>query len=177
MMVFNSCFFHFFTLLVPENVVHSTEKIWIRILAVLRDHWLAAALTPGAILHQSPKTVCPHLCMNVRSFRARLLERFWGNPVSQFWHLISIKHKKCYIFADWLGWKCYQSDSGVRNIIALRVCGMFLSLAMVVWFFSEESQVRYMHFVIFIFFIIIIIIIFSVIFKLVKQCCSLLMCN
>lgn len=106
-----SCIFFFFWFL--GNIAHSTEKIWMRILALLQNHWLAVALTSRATLHQSLKTVCLHLCMNVRSFRARLLERLWGNPVSQFWHLITIKHKEWCISADWLEWDWFQLHSAV----------------------------------------------------------------
>lgn len=60
------------------------KKIWLWSLPIFQACWLAVALNPGAILHQSPKTVCLHLCMNVRSFRARLLEGLCGNSVSQF---------------------------------------------------------------------------------------------
>lgn len=98
-------------LLLPVNAAHSTKKMWIAIRAILQHCWLSVALNPS---HQSPQTVRLHLYMNVRSFRARLLERLWGNPVSQFWHLISIKHRNCY--ADWLEWK----DSVVSNIILLK---------------------------------------------------------
>lgn len=87
----DSCFFF---PLVSENFRHLAKKILIWILAVVFDHWLAVALTPRAMLHQSRKTASPYLSMNVKSFRARLLERLWGNPVSRFWHLISIKHKR-----------------------------------------------------------------------------------
>lgn len=96
-------------ILCSVNIAHSAEEMWIKIPAILKNLWLAVALAPGAIWHQSPKTVCLHLCMNVRSLRARSLERLWWNPVSQFWHLISIKHKERCICADELDWK----DSGI----------------------------------------------------------------
>lgn len=111
-LAFCSLFFN----LCSVNIAHSTEEMWIKIPAILKNLWLAVALAPGAILHQSPKTVCLHLCMNVRSLRARSLERLWWNPVSQFWHLISIKHKKRCICADWLDWK----DSGILPFFSLR---------------------------------------------------------
>lgn len=124
-----------------HTVAHSTEKSWIRILAVLQDRWLAVGLTPRAILHQSPKTVCFHLCINVRSFRARLLKRLWGNLVSQFWHFISIKHKKCkkwYISAHWPEWICFQSVSDVGKIILVRH-GMFFSGHVVIFQLGEST--------------------------------------
>lgn len=41
-------------------------------------------------------------CMNVRGFGARLLEMLLGNPVRQFWHLISIKtHGAVYPCRFW----------------------------------------------------------------------------
>lgn len=89
-----SCIFFFFWFL---RIWHTWKRKSGSESQLSQDCWLAVALTLRAILHQSPKTVCFHLCMNVRSFRAGLLERLWGNPVSQFWHLISIKHKKWYI--------------------------------------------------------------------------------
>lgn len=90
----------------------TTQELRIKIPAVLQRRWLAAAAAPGAILHQSPKTVCLQLCMNVRSPRARSLERLWWNPVIQFWHLISIKHEERCSSADWRDWK----DSGACKL-------------------------------------------------------------
>ena len=100
-------FFHFFfSLFLPLLPVNATQpdrrksgsesRLFFFFFSFLQARWLAVCVTPGATLHQSPKTVfffssSSPFCMNVRGFGARLLEMLWGNPVRQFWHLISIK--------------------------------------------------------------------------------------